>query len=64
MDKMFITPMYMPEPPIPQIALPIINTSIDGAAPAIADPTSNRSTALRKELDVQLSIEFTPTVSE
>ena len=39
-----MTPTYIPEPPTPQMARPMIRASIDGAAPQMAEPSSKSTT--------------------
>src|SRR5699024_9792382 len=39
-----MSPTYMPDPETPHIARPIISAFIFGAAPQMADPTSNTNT--------------------
>jgi hypothetical protein len=39
-----MTPTYIPEPAIPQIACPMIRASIDNTAPQIVEPSSKSTT--------------------
>lgn len=43
MERMVMTPRYMPAPPRPQMARPTMRAFMLGAAPQTADPTSKRA---------------------